>query len=89
MGKRFKYLTSVHKSYTDQGLVFFLCQSYPRLEERQRQKIDNLCERAGGDYAAALKSFLCTQTPWQLVCMDHAISPATLERMRRRFYDLW
>ena len=89
MGKRFRYLRSVKRGYTEQGRIFFQCQSYPKLDARERRKIDALCQKAGGEYAAALKALLCTPASWQTVCMDHAISSQTLNRVRRRFYESW
>ena len=89
MGKRFKYLTSVKKSYVEQGKIYFLCQTYRHLTDEERKQIDALCERAGGEYAQALREFMCTQANWQAVCMEHALSSATLERIRRKFYNLW
>ncbi len=87
--KGFRRLRSVHKSYNEQGLIYFTCQTYRRQPERVRRRIDRLCESAGGEYAPALKEFLTTGADWRYVCMAHNVSDRTLERARRRFYELW
>ncbi len=87
--KAFRRLRSVHKSYNEQGLIYFTCQTYRNQPERMRRKIDRLCEGAGGEYAPALKEFLTTGADWIGVCAKHHISDRTLERARRRFYESW
>ena len=89
MGKRFKYLRSVKKDYAMQGYIFFCCRNYRRLPPHIQGKIDSLCEAAGGEHAAALKAQLCTDMPWQTVCVDYALDEKTLRRVRKRFYDMW
>ena len=87
--KRFKRLRSVRRSYEEQGLIFFSCQTYRKQPEWQRRKIDSLCETAGGEYAAALKEYLTTDADWIYICGKHHISDRTLERIRKQFYEAW
>ena len=87
--KTFRRLRSVRKSYNEQGLIYFLCQNYRWQPQRVQQKIDRLCESAGGEYAPALKEFLTTGADWISVCAKHHISDRTLERARRSFYESW
>ena len=85
----FKYLRSVRKSYDEQGYIYYTCKTYGRQPPWIKAKIDRLCESAGGEYAPALKEFLTTDADWIWVCRVHSISSATLERIRRRFYESW
>lgn len=86
---RFKYLPSVHKSYAEQGKIFFDCQNYAGQPEEMREKIDRLILEAGGEHAGALRAYLCTRASWERVTMEHFVSGATLDRIRRRFFELW
>jgi hypothetical protein len=89
MVKKFKLLRSVDKSYTEQGYIYFCCLNYGRQPQHVQNKIDALCERAGGEYAAALKAFLCTGDSFLSVCVCYHVSEATLGRARNRFYRQW
>ena len=44
---------------------------------------------AGGEHAAALRAYLTTRASWERVTMEYYVSPSTLERIRRRFFELW
>lgn len=88
MATRFKYLPSVRKSYAEQGKIFFDCQNYSRQPAEIRAKIDELIQEAGGEYADALRAYLCTRASWERVTMDYYVSGSTLDRIRRRFYEL-
>ena len=86
---KFKFLPSVGVPYVDQGRIFFHCRDYKNLSERDRLAIDRIClKAAGGDrtYAEALKEFMTTGRDFNRVCMDHYISAATLDRMRKKFF---
>ena len=52
----------------------------------KRKKIDELCSRAGGEYAGALKEFVTTDRGAEEICGKHYISQSTLERMVKRYY---
>lgn len=86
---RFKYLPSVRKSYAEQGKIFFDCQNYSRQPAEIRAKIDELIQEAGGEYADALRAYLCTRASWERVTMECFVSSATLDRIRRKFFELW
>lgn len=85
----FRYLRSVRKTYNEQGMIYFACVNYARLTPGTRRKIDRLCERAGGEYAPALKEYLTTEADWRYICDKHHFSDKTLERVRRKFYEAW
>lgn len=86
---RFKFLPSVHKSYEQQGEIFFACRNYLHQPDEVREKIDRLCREAGGEYAEALRAYLTTRASWERVTMEYHLSDATLHRIRRQFYELW
>ena len=86
---KFKYLPSVKKSYEQQGEIFFACRNYARQPEALRAKIDALIAEAGGEHAAALRAYLTTCASWERVTMEYYVSASTLDRIRRRFYELW
>ena len=86
---KFRYLPSVPLSYEQQGEIFFACRNYARQSAQMRSKIDRLITEAGGEHAAALKAYLTTRASWERVTMDYFISNSTLDRIRRRFYELW
>ncbi len=87
--RKFKPLPSVNKSYEEQGEIFFLCRNYARQSKDIREKIDRLCQRAGGEYAGALKRYLTTGESWERVVVEEHISEGTLHRCRKKFYELW
>lgn len=89
MARKFKYLPSVHKGYAEQGMIFFVCQTYRRQTPEMQSKIDRLCREAGGEYADALRAYLCTPASWEAVTTEYFVSPSTLDRVRRRFFELW
>jgi glutathione peroxidase-family protein len=89
MGKKFKQLRSVGKSYEEQGYIYFCCRNYRRQPQKVRARIDELCEQAGGEHAEALKAVLCSAVSSVAVCDKYHLSEATLNRVRNRFYSLW
>ncbi|MBQ7737989.1 MAG: hypothetical protein IJT62_09200 [Oscillospiraceae bacterium] len=92
MASRFKYLPSVGISYADQGRIFFVCRTYGDQPETVKERIDLVClAAAGGDtaYAKALKEYMTTDRDFNSVCMEFFLSTSTLDRLRRRFYQLY
>ena len=87
--KRFKQLRSVNKSYNDQALIYYTCITYDRQNAMTRRKIERLCRKAAGEYASALLEYLTTDAEWVGVCQKYHVGDRTLERVRRRFYELW
>ena len=86
---RFKFLPSVKKSYEQQGEIFFTCLNYARQPAEVRTILDRLCFEAAGEHAAALHAYLTTRASWEQVTMRYNLSSSTLDRIRRRFYELW
>lgn len=89
MKAEFKRLRNISKTYDQQGEIFFTCRNYNSQPKKVREKIQKVCEKAGGDYAQELFVYLTTDISWTQLCMDYYISESTLNRIRRRFYELW
>ena len=83
---RFRYKRGIPLEYEVQGYIYFLSRRYRRLPLTKRRKIDEVCRRAGGDYAGALKEFVTTDRVAEEICGNYFISQSTLERMVRRYY---
>ena len=90
MASHFRYLRAAsNKSYIQQGEIYFACQNYKQQTEEMKKRIDETCERAGGEYAGALKEYLTTEADWRYICERYYLASATLARIRLRFYELW
>ncbi len=87
--KRFKWLRSVGKSFDEQALIYYTCATFESQSTAVRKRIVRLCDRAAGEYAPALLEFLTTKADFRCICVKYAIGDSTLERIRRKFYELW
>lgn len=83
----FKYKPSIRLSYERQGYIYFKSLSYNTLRESEREAIDELCQKAGGEYREALFKFVTTDTSATKICMEHYLSKATLYRLVKRYYE--
>lgn len=86
MAKKFRYVKSCGAGYLKQGLIWFQAQNYKDLPKREQRRIREACQRAGGDHAEAIFTYVTTDAPWQEVCEQYFLSEATLQRIRRKFY---
>ena len=89
MATKFRYVPSCNLSYRQQGLVWFKAQAYKRLENAEKAKLRAACREAGGEYDAAIFEYMTTTASWRYVCEKHHISDATLQRVRKRFYEVY
>lgn len=86
--EHFSKIPSVKLGVNKQGMVFYLCRNYYNFSESKRKIMDEAFERAGGDYAAALKRFMTSSDTAVKVCMDeHIGSVTTLYTVVRRLYE--
>ena len=83
----FRYKRGIDLDYNEQGRIYFHCLAYQTLSKREQEKIRQICDRAGGEYAPALLEFLTTEQGYTAVCMKHHISKNTLYRAVKRFYE--
>lgn len=85
----FRYKKSIPVSYERQGYIYFSSLLYRELPERAQEKILNLCIAAGEENYQALFEFVTTDVGAQAVCLRHHLSPSTLERAVRRYYEVF
>lgn len=86
----FTKLSSVKLGVNKQGLVFYICRNYYNFGEGKRKIMDDAFEKAGGDYAPALKRFMTSADTAVKVCIDHNIgSEKTLYIVVRRLYEIF
>ena len=85
------YLKGCKKTEKEQGLIYFTCLTYDTQPKRTREKIDQLCRAAGGQYEDALKEFLLKADRYKCerIAAEHYCSPNTLWACRRRFFNMW
>lgn len=69
-----------------QGFIYFASRMYRKLGNKEKQRVQRLCQEAGGEYSEALFEFVTTDNGFVAVCRKHYISQSTLERMVRRYY---
>lgn len=86
---KFKFRPGIRKSYDEQGEIFFRCRRYASQGKTVRRRVDEMIHRAGGEYANALREYLLTNAGWVEVCQKWYISDRTLQRIVRRFFELW
>lgn len=87
----FRKLRGVRLSYIEQGLIYFTCANFRHQTKEIQKRIKSLCVEVGGDYADALFDVLTKvgQYSVERIAMEHYVSPETLYRLRRRFYEAW
>lgn len=85
----FRYKKAVPVSYDRQGYIYFRSRLFRELSQTRQQRILDLCQRAGGEYAQALLEFVTQDTGAERVCIRHNLSRSTLERAVRRYYELF
>ena len=85
----FRFKKSLNVDYERQGYIYFSSRTYDQLSPSQQKKIVDLCAKAGGEYHAALFEFVTTDAGATAVCMRHHLSQSTLERVVRRYYEMF
>lgn len=77
---------SIPLSAERQGYIYYVSRLYRELPEKKRAVIDELCKRAGGEHAEAVKAFVTTNEGKTGICMRYYLSESTLERCIRKYY---
>lgn len=85
MGYRHK--KSVRRSKEEQQYIYAVSRMYQRLHPTQKEEIRALCQEAGGEYCHALFLFVTTDRTATSICMECAVSPATLYRAVTKYYE--
>lgn len=83
----FRYKAGIDVSYARQGYIYFTSLLYRELPERSRERIRSLCRQAGGEYWEALLEFVTTEAGAEKICQKYYLSPSTLGRARKRYYE--
>lgn len=92
MAQKFKFMRTVGLSYEEQGECYFTCQRYAKLDRIERERIESICRSvsAGDDVKRqAILAYMTTRISWRETCARFYVSDSTLDRLRRRFYELW
>ena len=82
----FRLKTSLPLSYERQGYIYFTSKNYKKLPEEKRQRIDELCRKAGGEYHKALLEYVTTDSSVTKICLLHHVDDNTLHRAVNRYY---
>ena len=82
----YRYKKSVGGSYQRQGYIYFTSLQYRNLPEWRREKLRELCKRAGGEHWEALLEYMTTETTPESVCQRFYLSRSTLHRIVRTYY---
>lgn len=85
----FRYKKSVPLSYNRQGYVYFQSLLYKELPSRERQKIEQLCKDAAGQYWRAVLEFVTTSANATYIETHHHLSRATLYRYVQKYYMIF
>lgn len=82
----FRPKQSLQLSYERQGYIYFTSKNYKALSKEKKQRIDELCLKAGGEYHMALFEYVTTDASVTKICLSHHIDDNTLHRAVNRYY---
>ncbi len=82
----FRQKKSLKLSYERQGYIYFTSKNYKALPKEKRQRIEELCLKAGGEYHKALLEYVTTDASVTKICLSHHIDDNTLYRVVNRYY---
>lgn len=82
----FRYKRGVKLDYKKQGYIYFTSLRYKELPEEKQKAIRELCDRCGGEYAAALFEFVTTDVTATALEMKYHLGRSTLYRAVRKYY---
>ena len=85
----YRKLDGVKMPKKKQMLIRAICLNYDERPKWEREKIQRLCQKCGGAYAAALFEVMTTEKSITELSLKHYISPSRLYELRRSFYEAW
>ena len=86
----FKKRRGIKLPYNKQGLIYFTCMNYKDAPDDVRDKIKNLCQEVGGEYAEVLyKVVTDSNRSVRSLAIEYHTSERTLYRYRKKFYESW
>ena len=86
----FKKRRGINIPYEKQGLIYFECINFDDMPEDIQNKITDLCNEVGKEYADALfKVVTDSKRSIRSISMEYHISETQLYLYRKRFYEAW
>lgn len=86
----FKKRRGIHIPYNKQGLIYFTCVNHREMPEDIQDKIADLCNEVGGEYAEVLYKVVTeSNRSVRSLAIEYNISERNLYRYRKRFYEAW
>lgn len=85
----FRKMKGVKVPYNRQGLIYFTCRDYKRQPGWMQEKIQRLCESAGGEYAPALFELVTRDASVTKIALKYHCDESAIYRVRRKFYESW
>ena len=86
----FKKRRGINLPYNKQGLIYFTCVNHREMPEHIQDKIADLCEEVGGEYAEVLyKVVTDSNRSIRSLAIEYHTSESNLYRCRKRFYESW
>lgn len=86
----FKKRRGIRIPYEKQGLIYFNCVNYNDMPENIQNKITDLCNEVGKEYADVLfKVVTDNKKSIRSLSMEYHISESQLYLYRKRFYEAW
>lgn len=85
----FRRLRGVRLSEEKQGLIRYTCLNYDSRPKWEKEKIDRLCEKCGGEYSCALFEVMTTRRRVAEIALTHSVSESVLYECRKAFYESW
>lgn len=86
----FKKRRGIHIPYEKQGLIYFACVNYNDMPEDVQNKISDLCNEVGKEYADVLFEVVTnSKRSIRSISLEFHVSESLLYRYRKRFYETW
>ena len=86
----FKKRRGIKLPYNKQGLIYFSCVNHNDMPDDVKQKIVNLCNEVGKEYAEVLFEVVTNSNKSiRALAMDYHISESQLYLYRKKFYEAW
>lgn len=86
----FKKRRGIHIPYNKQGLIYFTCVNHKEMPEEIQDKIVDICNNVGGEYAEVLyKVVTDSNRSVRSLAIEYNISERNLYRYRKKFYEAW
>lgn len=85
----FRKYRGIKLSEEEQGIIFYTCLRFPKLNEKTKKKIERLCIECAGEYRHALFELVTTRKTVASLAYKHHTSGSTLYELRKKFYESW